>query len=58
MYIFRPELFLVWAAERKTGLLFGAFIIGLLALQDISIIETYEIMKEKEVNTQIGKRNN
>ena len=27
--IFRPVLFLVWAAEGKTGFLLGAFIIGL-----------------------------
>ena len=30
MQIFRPVLFLVWAAEGKTGLLFGAFIIGFI----------------------------
>ena len=36
--IFRPLLFLVWAAEGKTGLPLGAFIIGLTCILISGII--------------------
>ena len=53
MEIFRPVLFLVWAAEGKTDLLFGAFIVGFLALMliisSLALVELTGLFDNEDV---------